>query len=92
MGEAGRLEARTSAAAPRWGGDVVAQAVSGVAEHELTAAVRERARRLGPDTLRILDAVHLASALAANAQTVLTYDDRLATAARAVGLSVLALD
>lgn len=66
--------------------------MSGVAEHELTVAVRERTRRLGPDTLRILDAGHLASALAVNAQTVLTYDDQLATAARAVGLSVLAPD
>lgn len=69
--------------------DVVAQAMSGVAEHELTAAVMERARRLGPDTLRTLDAVHLASALAVNAETVLTYDGRLATATRAMGLSVL---
>lgn len=69
--------------------DVVAQTMSGVAEHELTGAVLERARRLGPDTLRALDAVHLASAIAVNAQSVLTYDDRLAAAAHAVGMSVL---
>lgn len=70
--------------------DVVAQTMSGVAEHELTAAVLERARSLGPDSLRALDAVHLASAITVSAQAVLTYDDRLAAAAQAVGMSVLA--
>ncbi len=65
-------------------------ALAGVAEFLLTEAVLERARRVGPDELRCLGAIHLASAIAVGPDTVLTYDVRLAGAAESVGLRVLA--
>jgi hypothetical protein len=64
-------------------------ALSGVAEFLLDDLVLLRARRVGTDELRSLDAIHLASAVAVGADVLLTYDDRLAAAAEAVGLSVL---
>jgi predicted nucleic acid-binding protein len=50
------------------------------------------AGRLGPPGLRTLDAVHLASALAAgnDLSGVVTYDDRMADAALDLGLEPLA--
>ena len=49
------------------------------------------ASRLTPAALRTLDAVHLATALAirSDLDAFVTYDDRLAEAARAVGLPVV---
>lgn len=68
--------------------DLASLAMSGVAEHELSADVLARARRVGTDALRTLDAVHLASALAVGADVLLTYDGRLADTARTVGVEV----
>ncbi len=65
-------------------------ALAGVAEFPLTEAVLTRARRVGPDELRSLDAIHLTSAIAVGADTVFTYDVRLARAAESAGLGVLA--
>lgn len=50
------------------------------------------AGRLGPVGIRTLDAIHLASATAAGADLggVVTYDDRMADAARGMGLVALA--
>lgn len=52
----------------------------------------EAAARLGPPTLRSLDAVHLVSALSLvpDLGPFVTYDARLADAARAIGLRVVA--
>ena len=57
---------------------------------DLTPAILERASTLGPISLRSLDAIHLASALAVDETDleVITYDDRMAEAARANGLHV----
>ncbi|MFL5271533.1 MAG: PIN domain-containing protein [Anaeromyxobacteraceae bacterium] len=61
---------------------------------ELTAPVLERALEPFPVPVRTLDALHLASALFLRAQgqavRLATYDDRLARAARGVGLDVYA--
>jgi len=59
---------------------------------ELDAAIGETAARLDPPTLRSLDAIHLASALAIadELDAFITYDSRLAGAARAHGLKVIA--
>ncbi len=65
-------------------------ALSGIAEFPLDEVVLLRARRVGQDQLRSLDAIHLAAAIAVGADALLTYDDRLASSARAVGLDVLA--
>jgi predicted nucleic acid-binding protein len=65
-------------------------AVAGIAEFPLDDALLMRARRVGTDDLRSLDAIHLASAIAVGADSLVTYDARLAAAARAVGMSVVA--
>jgi predicted nucleic acid-binding protein len=61
---------------------------------ELSAPVLERALEPFPVPVRTLDALHLASALFLRAQgqavRLATYDDRLARAARGVGLDVYA--
>lgn len=52
----------------------------------------DRAAELQPITLRSLDAIHLAAAqtLGAALSEVITYDQRMATAARGLGLQVVA--
>lgn len=59
---------------------------------ELTPAVFEQAGRLDPAIARSLDAVHLAAALALgdDLEGFVTYDERLAEAARANGVAVVA--
>lgn len=58
---------------------------------ELTAKIADRAGEIQPAALRTLDAVHLASAIALGTEVdaFVTYDDRLASAARAIGLPVI---
>jgi uncharacterized protein len=54
----------------------------------VTHAVVTRAASLEPPELRTLDAIHLATAMEANATELLAYDRRLADAAVALGLTV----
>ena len=58
---------------------------------DLEPAIIERAARLEPSSLRTLDAIHLASALGmgADLEAFVTYDARLAAAARDAGLTVV---
>ena len=63
-------------------------AFSGVAEFPLTNDLVVRARRVGDDHLRSLDALHLASAIGVQADVMVTYDERLAAASRLVGMTV----
>lgn len=58
---------------------------------DIEAAVIEKASRLPDPLLRSLDAIHLATALLIreDVEALLTYDDRLAEAARAHGLAVV---
>jgi hypothetical protein len=58
----------------------------------LDAAILDRAARLEPETLRSLDAIHLASALSIGDDlgAFVAYDRGLAAAARQAGLTVLA--
>lgn len=57
----------------------------------LEEPIRKLAGTIGPPRLRSLDAIHLASALSIGdyPEAFVTYDDRLADAARALGLNVL---
>jgi predicted nucleic acid-binding protein len=58
---------------------------------ELDADIGRTAATVGPPGLRTLDAIHIATALAIpGVDAFVTYDDRLATAARALGLPVVA--
>jgi len=59
---------------------------------DVTTSIFEEAGRLRPDTMRSLDAVHVAAALALgdDLEGLVTYDDRMAAAASANGLVVVA--
>lgn len=58
----------------------------------LPSATFERAADLDPESLRSLDALHLAEALELGDELngIITYDNRLAEAARARGIEVIA--
>jgi predicted nucleic acid-binding protein len=58
---------------------------------ELDGVIARAAGAIGPATLRTLDAIHVASAVALQPEldAFVTYDDRLAEAARAAGLTVI---
>jgi uncharacterized protein len=58
---------------------------------ELSETIRARARALEPVTLRSLDALHLATALEVREEldAVVTYDARMAEAARTLGFRAL---
>ena len=58
---------------------------------EVDDIVARRAARMAPAGLRTLDAIHLATALELGSEmdAFVTYDDRLAEAARTVGLPVV---
>jgi predicted nucleic acid-binding protein len=58
---------------------------------ELDVHLAERAAGVGPTLLRALDAIHIASALEVGSElrAFVTYDDRLAAAARDAGLPVV---
>ena len=67
------------------------QLVRDVAVIELSPTISIVAASLQPAILRTLDAIHVASALALGAEldAFVTYDDRMADAARAIGLPVV---
>jgi uncharacterized protein len=88
--ETARALRRLRPGRPSWVAREVEAALSGVAEHPITPEVLSLARRVGPDGLRSLDAIHLASAVLVDADLVLTYDDRLAAGCAEVGLVVRA--
>ncbi|MEA2549919.1 MAG: uncharacterized protein QOE42_2517, partial [Chloroflexota bacterium] len=58
---------------------------------EIGPSIADPAGIVGPPTLRTLDAIHLATALALQPDLdgFATYDDRLAAAARGLGLPVV---
>lgn len=74
----------------RWGlpHELVTEALRGVAVVPVTEPILHHSGVLPHAYLRTLDAIHLATALAIEATTVLTYDDRLAEAALAEGVFV----
>jgi uncharacterized protein len=77
------------------GEDAVARAgevLHGLVQIAVDDAVLDRAAGLDTALLRSLDAIHVATALtlAAHLQVVVTYDDRMRTAALANGLRVAA--
>ena len=59
---------------------------------EMSSEILDGAALLDPIEVRSLDAIHLSTALAIGdeLESVLTYDDRMAEAARALGLAVTA--
>jgi predicted nucleic acid-binding protein len=79
------LRSRLEAEPPHYINDLVDRALGGVAECALSSQVIGIARRLGPTSLRSLDAIHLATASIVAADLVIAYDERLLRAARELG-------
>lgn len=69
--------------------ELVSEALTGVNVVPVTEPILHLSGVLPHRQLRMLDAIHLATAIAIEASTLLTYDDRLADAARAEGLLVV---
>ncbi len=57
--------------------------------YELPAPLFRQAGLLPGPTLRSLDALHLAAAIALDVDALVTYDSRLAEAAQSVGIEVI---
>ncbi len=83
----------TVRAASRRGHDTTqrSRVLTDVGIYELDDGIASVAAALAPPFLRTLDAIHLATAMALmpGLDAFVTYDDRLATAARALGLPVV---
>lgn len=69
--------------------DLLRAACSGVARQPVTPVVMQRARTIGPASLRSLDAIHLSAAVSLGVVEMLTYDRRLAEAAELVGVKAI---
>lgn len=67
----------------------LADATAGIAELPVTPTVVFQARSVGSRLLRSLDALHLAAAVSLAATHLMTYDERLAAGASALGVTVL---
>lgn len=65
--------------------------LSGIEVISVTTRLGERAASIAPANVRTLDAIHLATALGigTNLTSFVTYDDRMAAAARDLGLPVV---
>lgn len=70
--------------------EAIETALSGVTECDINDQVIGIARRLGPSTLRSLDAIHLATASQFDVDLVVGYDVRLLAAASELGFRILA--
>jgi predicted nucleic acid-binding protein len=88
----GVIEVRRAIARAGVAQELTRRVTDGIVVVGLTAAIAERAASLAPATLRTLDALHLSTALELGDDlgTFVAYDDRLAAAARAQGLDVIA--
>lgn len=87
----GIIETRRACSRQAFDADHLAIILKSVETAELDARIADAAGLLGPTTLRTLDAIHVATALqfVPDLDAFVTYDDRLADAARSLGLPVL---
>ena len=69
--------------------ELLRAACTGIARQPLTPAVMQRARTIGPASLRTPDAIHLSAAISLGAVEMLTYDRRLAEAAESLGVKAI---
>ena len=90
--EVPRALRRKGAASIQRGSEALDAVIRSLSIVELDAMIADEAANLGPDRLRSLDAVHLASALAIGEEleAFVTYDLRQADAASQSGLTVVA--
>lgn len=82
------LRGRVEGEGPEAVHGAIEDALSGIAERRITGNIVSLARRVDPNVLRSLDALHLATAILLDADVVMTYDERLAEAARYNDLTV----
>ena len=66
--------------------DIVDKAMSGVAQYPMEDEVVNLGKRIDPNALRSLDAIHVASAMLLDADLLITYDKRMADAGQHNGL------
>lgn len=87
----GIVETRRAAARSPHDRDALRALLASVVVVEFDHRVADRAATVGPTLLRALDAIHLATAmdLGEGLGAFVTYDDRLAAAARELGLPVV---
>ena len=90
--EVARAIARVTEGGVARGRAAVREVFTSVSLSELDRDIADRAADVGPPTMRALDAIHVATALAIGSELAefVTYDRRLADAARAAGLEVIA--
>ena len=72
---------------PRMTVSWVESALAGVDQVQLSDPVISLARRIGPSSLRSLDAIHLACATLVSADAVIGYDERMQRAAAELGFA-----
>lgn len=68
---------------------VVNDACAGIAKQPLNPIVIERARTIGPHSLESLDAIHLSAAISLGVVEMLTFNRRLADAAKSLGVKAI---
>lgn len=69
--------------------DLIGAALSGIIEYPITEQVASIASRLGPFSLRSLDAIHLATATLLSADLICAYDNRLLASASELGFRTI---
>ncbi len=79
------IRSRLDSEPPAEVAQLVESALAGVIECPVSDQIVGVARRLGPASLRGLDAIHLASATLLGADLVCAYDDRLLRSAEELG-------
>ncbi|MDQ3127833.1 MAG: type II toxin-antitoxin system VapC family toxin [Chloroflexota bacterium] len=87
----GMIETRRAAARRPHDSVHLERVLSGIEIIGVTARLGERAASIVPATVRTLDAIHLATAISIGSSltSFVTYDDRMAAAARDLGLPVV---
>ncbi len=83
------MRVRREAEGPRRIIELIEIALSGIDEFPISEQVVDIAQRLGPASIRTLDAIHLASASLLGADLVCAYDQRLLEAAEELGFRTL---
>ncbi|MBX3079488.1 MAG: type II toxin-antitoxin system VapC family toxin [Salinibacterium sp.] len=83
------IRSRLDASPPGEVVELVSVALSGVIEYFVTEQVANVARRMGPASLRSLDAIHLATATLVGADLVCAYDQRLLLSAQELGFRTI---
>lgn len=83
------IRSRREDVSPREVFEAIDTSLSGIIEFAMTEQVISIGERLGPASLRSLDAIHLATATFLDADLVIAYDHRLLTAASELGFRTL---